>query len=313
MSGPSPAASAIEPPTIPNAPPRRSAGTSSRIRPAPFGKTTAPETACRTRNPIRKASDGASAAPSDATPKIASPPSTNRAAAVTVAELAGDGLDDGEREEVGGDEPPDGADRRVEVVDDVRQRDGDHRRVERRQQGAQCDGDQHRALGARTSVGHSAGVFHTGCRVVNDGRSTHPMRIEYGYGVTDVVERYLTLGLALGRHVDGLVDSYYGPAELAEAVNAAPPVDPAELAAEAEALAADVSSAVGARRPAPGLAVGSDPRPRHLCPRARRREPVVRRRGGAVLRRQAQARLRGGVQRGARGARRAPSRRRIAP
>ena len=61
--------------------------------------------------------------------------------------------------------------------------------------------------------------------------------------MTDVVERYLTLGLSLGRHVDGLVDSYYGPAELAYAVNAAPPVDPAELAAQADALAADVSSA----------------------------------------------------------------------
>jgi hypothetical protein len=63
--------------------------------------------------------------------------------------------------------------------------------------------------------------------------------------VTDVVERYLTLGLALGRHVDGLVDSYYGPAELAETVNAAPPVDPAELAVQADALEADVSGASG--------------------------------------------------------------------
>ena len=27
-------------------------------------------------------------------------------------------------------------------------------------------------------------------------------------------ERYLLLALRLGRHVDGLVDSYYGPAEL---------------------------------------------------------------------------------------------------
>ena len=69
-----------------------------------------------------------------------------------------------------------------------------------------------------------------------------PAAIAYGYGVTDVVERYLTLGLALGRHVDGLVDSYYGPAELAEAVTAGPPVDPAELAAQADALAADVAS-----------------------------------------------------------------------
>ena len=63
--------------------------------------------------------------------------------------------------------------------------------------------------------------------------------------MTDVVERYLTLGLSLGRHVDGLVDSYYGPAGLADAVSAAPPVEPAELAAQADALAADVSSDSG--------------------------------------------------------------------
>jgi hypothetical protein len=49
-------------------------------------------------------------------------------------------------------------------------------------------------------------------------------------------ERYLRLGLQLGRHVDGLVDSYYGPPELAAAVDAEPPADPASLAAAAEAL-----------------------------------------------------------------------------
>ena len=26
-----------------------------------------------------------------------------------------------------------------------------------------------------------------------------------------LIDRYLALGLALGRHVDGLVDAYYGP------------------------------------------------------------------------------------------------------
>jgi len=68
--------------------------------------------------------------------------------------------------------------------------------------------------------------------------------------VADVVERYLRLGLSLGRHVDGLVDSYYGPPELAEAVTAAPPLDPAALAAQADALAADVvsDSDLGAQR-----------------------------------------------------------------
>ena len=49
-------------------------------------------------------------------------------------------------------------------------------------------------------------------------------------------ERYLRLGLRLGRHVDGIVDAYYGPPDLAEAVDAEPPVDPRTLAADAEAL-----------------------------------------------------------------------------
>ena len=100
-------------------------------------------------------------------PEDRKPSEHERSAAVPVAELACDGLNDGEGEKVRGDEPSHGADRGVEVVDDVRYRDGDHRRVERRQQGAQRHGDQHRSLGTRTSIGHSAGVFHTGCRVVN--------------------------------------------------------------------------------------------------------------------------------------------------
>jgi len=49
-------------------------------------------------------------------------------------------------------------------------------------------------------------------------------------------ERYLRLGLQLGRHVEGIVDAYYGPPELAAAVDAKPPVDPQALVAEAEAL-----------------------------------------------------------------------------
>ncbi len=51
-----------------------------------------------------------------------------------------------------------------------------------------------------------------------------------------VVERYLRLGLQLGRHVDGIVDAYYGPPELAAAVDAEPPVDPRALVSVAEAL-----------------------------------------------------------------------------
>jgi hypothetical protein len=53
-----------------------------------------------------------------------------------------------------------------------------------------------------------------------------------------VVEEYLVLGLRLGRHVDGLVDAYYGPRELKDEVDAEPLRDPADLAADAEGLTA---------------------------------------------------------------------------
>jgi hypothetical protein len=49
-------------------------------------------------------------------------------------------------------------------------------------------------------------------------------------------ERYLQLGLRLGRHVDGLVDSYYGPVELQDEVEAEGTVDAAQLAADGDAL-----------------------------------------------------------------------------
>jgi len=62
-------------------------------------------------------------------------------------------------------------------------------------------------------------------------------RKPYARRVTDsAVERYLRLGLQLGRHVDGIVDAYYGPPELAAAVEAEPPVGPRALVAAAEAL-----------------------------------------------------------------------------
>jgi hypothetical protein len=50
------------------------------------------------------------------------------------------------------------------------------------------------------------------------------------------VERYLRLGLQLGRHVEGIVDAYYGPRELAAAVDAEPPVEPRALVSAAELL-----------------------------------------------------------------------------
>jgi hypothetical protein len=55
-----------------------------------------------------------------------------------------------------------------------------------------------------------------------------------------VVERYLRLGHQLDRHVEGTVDAYFGPPELAAEVRAAPPVDPWILAADAESLLSEI-------------------------------------------------------------------------
>jgi hypothetical protein len=53
---------------------------------------------------------------------------------------------------------------------------------------------------------------------------------------TSVAERYLRLGLRVGRHVDGIVDAYFGPPELAAEVEAESLVVPRELADHADAL-----------------------------------------------------------------------------
>ena len=64
----------------------------------------------------------------------------------------------------------------------------------------------------------------------------------------DVVQRYLLLALRLGRHIDGFVDFYYGPPELAERVKAEAPAPPAALAAEGQELAGILSTLADPRR-----------------------------------------------------------------
>jgi hypothetical protein len=54
--------------------------------------------------------------------------------------------------------------------------------------------------------------------------------------VSDVPERYVELGLRLGRHVEGLVDAYFGPSELKERVDAEELPGPADLARDATAV-----------------------------------------------------------------------------
>ena len=60
--------------------------------------------------------------------------------------------------------------------------------------------------------------------------------------MTGVVERYLLLGLRIGRHIPGFVDAYYGPAHLASAVNASPIAPPQRLVEEARALLAAIDA-----------------------------------------------------------------------
>lgn len=52
----------------------------------------------------------------------------------------------------------------------------------------------------------------------------------------DVVSSYLELGLRLGRHIDGLVDAYFGPPEIKERIDAEERSDPAALASDASGL-----------------------------------------------------------------------------
>jgi hypothetical protein len=73
-----------------------------------------------------------------------------------------------------------------------------------------------------------------------------------------VVGRYLVLGLRIGRHIDGLVDAYYGPPALAQRVALDAPVDPRRLVEDGRAVIA----ALDAGEPLDGDSTdaGRDPR-----------------------------------------------------
>lgn len=71
-----------------------------------------------------------------------------------------------------------------------------------------------------------------------------------------LIERYLALGLAVGRHIEGFVDAYYGPPALAGMAAEGPPLPPQRLVAEARSLLAAIDAgeplgAVGAGIDAP--------------------------------------------------------------
>jgi hypothetical protein len=80
-----------------------------------------------------------------------------------------------------------------------------------------------------------------------------------------LVEEYLTLGLRLGRHIDGLVDAYYGPPAPAAAVAAEPVQPPPQLVAGARSLLAAIDAGVPLEPPSsPGTGEeGAAPARRH--------------------------------------------------
>ena len=57
-----------------------------------------------------------------------------------------------------------------------------------------------------------------------------------------MIDRYLELGLRLGRHIDGMVDAYFGPPEIKARTDAEPVVEPRKLADDARRLLADVEA-----------------------------------------------------------------------
>jgi hypothetical protein len=66
--------------------------------------------------------------------------------------------------------------------------------------------------------------------------------------MNDVAVEYIELGLRLGRHLDGLVDSYYGPAEIKDRIDAEDLRDPGSLAEDAARLRASLEGLEEDRR-----------------------------------------------------------------
>ena len=63
--------------------------------------------------------------------------------------------------------------------------------------------------------------------------------------MSDTPADYLRLGLRLGRHIEGLVDAYYGPDELRSRVESEPVREPALLGADADELLASLDGGEG--------------------------------------------------------------------
>jgi hypothetical protein len=63
-------------------------------------------------------------------------------------------------------------------------------------------------------------------------------------GSDSLVDRYLALGLRLGRHIDGFVDAYFGPPALSEQIGAEPVAPADRLRVDAAELLVDLDAGV---------------------------------------------------------------------
>lgn len=73
-----------------------------------------------------------------------------------------------------------------------------------------------------------------------------------------LITQYLELGLRVGRHIDGFVDSYYGPAALARTVDAEPVLAPERLRHDARSLLREIDAGTPLDGPEMGTSVASD-------------------------------------------------------
>ena len=88
-------------------------------------------------------------------------------------------------------------------------------------------------------VGASAVTLATTLGVARRSRSQEVTLHEWGtFTSVAGVDDYLALGLRLGRLLDGLVDAYYGPPELARRIETESSPEPARLVADARSLLA---------------------------------------------------------------------------
>ena len=78
-----------------------------------------------------------------------------------------------------------------------------------------------------------------------------------------LVESYLVLGLRVGRHVDGLVDAYYGPAAIASSVDGEPVQSPERLVMSARELLASIDAGEPLEETGPAEENGAASRRRH--------------------------------------------------